>query len=292
MSDEFDCDLNFFYFGGSGGFLFLHLLLLKEQHWCYLQDRVRIPSFHGVERSLLSTDFTNYLMDLYKLPEGVYNIICKNDWPSYNQYLSLTSSEFLLILSNQDQSLVKTIIQSMIDSGAHSNYIENTFYYPEVYKKFILPLSIKHQWNTNRPSWKFSEIWPQNEYTQQTKIPINKIYFNCNDIDYWKRLPGKKVFLWADANYRMRMAWHKGTAMFFKNGDSDRLIRHRREINKIKEHYQQTISDTCATADISINIRDLLDGKILKFNNAQQNLVAHWKSQHPKSLLTKLGIEN
>lgn len=77
----------------------------------------------------------------------------------------------------------------------------------------------QQHWNiSDISSWKDSEAWPDNVATQQSKI-TRKVYFTCNNVHQWQRLPGKKIVLYTDIETQCALAKAKHAHWFIDRTD-------------------------------------------------------------------------
>jgi len=282
-------DLNILYFGGSGGFLFLHLLLLSDQYWCSvttdLYDR-------WIEHARLDPKLQAYVMDHVKLPESDYTAVKLPSWPTYEQYLDTSNH----LLDGQKQ-LLECLLTSLTNNKIRSQVAND--HWPELVEEMI-----KLQWSP-RDSWKSSELWPNNIDTISNPAPAvyHKIYYTCNDVQDWTALPGYPVILWTDLKTNIRMSWFKSAGWFF-NWAKDKCWSQAKSILTTcsvevdgKVLHQDLAQVWNHPTAIKIRLQDLVNNPIktlslfgVKYNERHHALIKLWKKQHPDMLLNKSGI--
>ena len=256
----FDSDLNVFYAGGSGGFYFLHCLLMRQQHFC------QFP-----------TDLTyDYHSDL-RLAASSYNNIKDPSWPDYDHYLKHGSE------SNAELRIAE------LQWAANPEVVPGWF--DRVYQSVH-----QHNWSINPEHWKATEIWPNNLGTLNSKCVdrLYRIFFTCNDIESWQQWPGKKVVLYTDIRTQTRLAMYKKawkyinpTKTFFKTKTS----------LKSAEYYNgdlvgDKVKIALEQADCTVRLQDFVKSMLSAESNQQQkDFTKHWLSQHPIKLLRKCNLQ-
>ena len=108
---------------------------------------------------------------------------------------------------------------------------------------------IKQQWKINHHhDWKKTEVWPRNDHTKNSQLPMNKIYFYCNPHD----IPPENycnfnLVVYTDYNSQQKLAhykkahWHyQKTAQAVNNKFSDGI----RLLREWKKHYNNVKDPT------------------------------------------------
>lgn len=180
-------DLNIFYSGASGGFYFLHYLLLYGQH---------AVSFPTDPKDFLAQETQENIQAL-RVSQHCYQQCRGADWPSYQHYV------------NNFDSLPGELRQEL--SQLHETSAANVTDFPGWFNRRLAEV-IDHNWNiTDHKKWKHNEIWPINADTLVSKCSDRpyKIFFTCNIINDWLALPGKKVVLYTDIDTQLELARYK-----------------------------------------------------------------------------------
>jgi len=255
-------DLNIFYSGGSGGYILLHLLLLKRQHLVIFDDYLSYKWYcNWVEDQLDDPEFRTYIdqnialhhdSDIPDDPEDIFQYKL-NSIKRYENYLQVV------------RDFYKTLVNDVIINQ-------------------VLP----KQWNPNRPNWKHSEVWPRNTLTGDfvDSGDFNKIFFTCNNVESWQRLPGHKVLLYTDIKSQVRLCWFK-KAKWFVNGKTS-LMRHRPLLRRLFSGLTDDVKVAWDHASSRITLQDLINNS--SWRGDEVELIKQWKQQHPKLLLHKIGI--
>jgi len=94
---------------------------------------------------------------------------------------------------------------------------------------------IKHQWNVSDPNkWKSTEIWPDNRGTQLAVTNKRKLFFFCSPtIEKISQFDGVTVFLYADAQTQISMAFYKKAYVYCWNWFSF----YRMRLQQWQQHY-------------------------------------------------------
>jgi hypothetical protein len=112
----------------------------------------------------------------------------------------------------------------------------------------------QNQWNIKSiPTWKTSEIWPNNSATAKSNI-TRKIYFTCNKERDWEQFPGTKIVLYTDIETQCFLAKTKRANWFVNRTDKQFTETYNNirgynwpDCNSIKEfdNLPQHIKDEC-----------------------------------------------
>jgi hypothetical protein len=270
-----DQDLNIFYFGGSGGFYFLHYLLLYNKHYvCFNTDSV-------IRQNFLKT--SAYLNRL-RLRDVDYANCRDPSWPDYEFYYK-----------NFDQ--LELLLQQEL-SELHDQHATNLEYLPGWFD-YQLSRVIKHQWEINPGAWKSTETWPINDSTL-VKCPVDreyKLYYTCNDIDQWLKYPGKKIVLYTDIRSQLRLAFYKKSWKFqidhcmYKSKTRSIL---KSAIDFRNDWCYEELSRAIALSDQQIKLQEFVQNPKLitgaESTGAQINLHNQWLRNHPVDLLQRCQI--
>lgn len=266
-------DLGIFYCGGSGGFVFLHWILLFDRHYCSL------PADPSVSKKYREKYHHQQLLD-----ESNYLDIKDGSWPGYADY----QKNFEIL----DEHIQTETARQYLLYADYRNLIEE--WYDE-----NLQAIIKNQWNINE-SWKSTEHWPDNNATLKTTCVHRpyKVYFFCNDHIGWKSFPGKKILLYIDIRSQLRLAHFKQAWVFF-NKPSHQWYRIMRDVLQQSIFYNDihidiTVHRAREIADNCISLQQFLLCPGIFFNrehNAnQKKLIRNWAQLHPQKLLHKIGL--
>jgi hypothetical protein len=271
-----DDDLNIFYSGGSGGFYFLHWILLYKKHYA------SFSSTNELKDKFIS-QLTNEHKSQLRLSRESYQNIKDPLWPQYKNYYN-----------NFDQfSLpIKQELQKYHDQWAEPTAVDGWFDYQ-------LDSILHNQWNL-LDSWKATEHWPNNQNTLLAPRMHRKykIYFFCNDVDQWKTYPGKRIVLYTDIFSQLRLSTFKRANWFtHPQINTEQQIKEilKNNITKINNEYIHTdLVSAFDSANQIIKLQDLIadpnavlgiapTDNHVKFQN-------HWKSLHPTQLLEKCKL--
>lgn len=266
-------DLSIFYSGGSGGFVFLHWILLFDQHHCSLPAD-----------PMVSKKYREKYHHRQRLDESNYLDIKDDSWPDYADYQkNFDSLDELIQTETARQYLLHADDRNLIKEW----YDEN------------LQAVIKNQWNINGP-WKSTEHRPDNNATLKTTCVHRpyKVYFFCNDHSSWKSAPGKKILLYTDIRSQLRLAHFKQAWVFFDKPSHQWHGIMRKSLQQsifyrgtqINNNLQQAFE----IADDYITLQQFLLCPSIFFNrehNAnQKKLTKNWAQLHPQKLLHKIGL--
>jgi hypothetical protein len=268
-------DLNIFYFGGSGGFYFLHYLLLYNKHYVCFNTN-----------SSIRQNFLKSSPDLNRLRlRDVDYANCRDpSWPEYEFYYK-----------NFDQ-LDLSLQQEL--SELHYQHALNLENLPGWFD-YQLSLVIKHQWQINQTAWKSTETWPINDSTI-ANCPVDrdyKLYYTCNDIDQWLTYPGKKIVLYTDIWSHIRLSSYKKAWKFqFDNYLYKSKIRSLIE-SSVEFHHDQCYEElykAIEPSDQQVKLQDFVCNPEritgIMPNAAQLELRSKWLNNHPVDLLKRCQV--
>lgn len=279
-------DLNIYYTGGSGGFVFLHLLMLSKKFVLqYYMSEAELLSFR--KQLLAQADFVAWLHTHMKLSDYDYASLQQSDWPCYTDY----------VLGRRPPVDVTPYVITAYASGN-----QDLIYSREQECDFLTQAIVSHQWRA-RTRWKSTEIWPNNELTHQAPSTRPRIFFHCNSRDSWLASPGLKVMLYTDVRTQLRMCSYKSAGMFFDTQGASKFSIHRQHLQTaVHDPLTHCEIDTWAAgdtqhADVLVRLQDLIncpEQVLSKFGveitPGHQQLLQHWVDQHPLHLLNKCGI--
>jgi hypothetical protein len=279
-------DLNIYYTGGSGGFIFLHCLLLSKQY--FLEYHYNLQQLQSSRAQLANNKlFTEWFLKHARLSQYDYNSVRGQHWPQYQHYVQGQ-------LPTEDLS--KYLLTAYLDGSNDLIYDHDTEF------DFLTELNIDHQWQA-RQQWKSTEIWPNNELTLRANTQRPRVFFHCNNRDAWLASPGKKVMLYTDVHTQLRMCSYKSAGMFFDTQGASRFSIHRQHLKTaVHDPLTQCKIDTWAVdelehADLLVRLQDLIncpEQQLLRFGvdftSEHQQLLQQWRAQHPTWLLAKCGI--
>jgi hypothetical protein len=279
-------DLNIYYTGGSGGFIFLHCLLLSKQY--FLEYHYSLQQLQSSRAQLANNKlFTAWFLKHARLSQYDYNSVQGQHWPQYQHYVQGQ-------LPTED--LGKYLLTAYLDGSNDLIYDRDTEF------DFLTQLNIDHQWQA-RPQWKSTEIWPNNELTLRANTQRPRVFFHCNNQAAWYQYPGTKIMLYTDVHSQLRMCSYKSAGMFFDTAGHSRYSIHRQHLKTaVFDQQTQCQIDTWAAEDISradvlVKLQDLVNcpqHTLAQFgivsDSQQMQLLQKWKAQHPDQLLNKSGI--
>lgn len=250
-------DLNIFYSGGSGGFYFLHCLLMQGTHFAWFPKLAEHTSHPDL-----------------RLLESSYNNIKDSSWPDYEWYFKNGN--------NGQNELI----------AAESQWAYNPEVVPGWFNKQF-DLVHTRQWNVNTDQWKSTEIWPVNNNTLISNCIDRdyKIFFTCGDVDQWLTFPGKKIVLFTDITTQLRMSMYKKAWLYQTTPATFSSVK---KILKTSKEYKEfrvsnPTANALAHAEQSIYLQDFVK-VMLNSTVEQQTFTKHWLSNHPVALLNKCNL--
>lgn len=255
----FDSDLNVFYSGGSGGFYFLHCLLLGRQHFC------RFPTEINFE----------YHPDL-RLSESSYNNIKDPSWPEYSAYVQQSSLKNPELQNAEKQWAINPeVVPGWFDSVFESVH--------------------QHNWKINPNHWKSTEIWPNNQGTLNSECDRRpyRIFFTCNDVESWLQWPGKKIVLYTDVRTQTRLAMYKKA---WKYTTAERTYSKTKiSLTTAKPYQGHMVWDKALPAleqaDSAVLLQDFVKSMLgTESTQAQKDFTEFWLAQHPTQLLRRSNL--
>ncbi len=269
-------DLAIFYSGGSGGHYLLHWILLYKKHY---------TNFSTTElKDKFISQLTIEQKSQLRLSMDSYQNIKDSKWPNYEYYLN----NF-----DQFQTSIKLELHHHHSTWGERTNLPHWFDYQ-------FDHILQNQWNTSN-HWKSTEHWPDNPTTLSTLCPGRKykIYFFCNDVDQWKKYPGKKVVLYTDIFSQIRMSLFKRANWFLKSSQTNtkqiiRNILKNNSTNVNNEYIYNKVVPAIEFADQVIKLQDLINNPTDVIDGLMTdthiNFRNHWKSLHPTQLLEKCKL--
>jgi hypothetical protein len=268
-------DLNILYFGASGGFVFLHWLILLDRHY------VSLPNDESVTKK-----FREKFHETMPLDKTSYDSIKDPSWPDHAAYLK----DFANLPENVKQET----------STHYLNYADDIDNIHEWYRANCEAI-IDKQW---KPShwWKSTECWPDNTRTLQTFCAHKswKIYFTCNEIETWLTFPGIKILLYTDLKTQSRMAAFKRAWYCHPDGNLSYI----QSIKKLFKHQAvefdgdlvfDQVLEASRHSNHNVKLQTFIMNPLLYFasyhDNYQKKLLSTWIRMHPKKLLAKISLD-
>jgi len=272
-------DLKLCYFGGSGGFIVLHLLLLSEQFYCCFDDEDLdleqiIDRQWQISESMpwKSNEYwpdNNKTRNASKDQRKIY-FFCN---PDISQVSELDGQIFLLYLDADSQ------IEMAKYKHAYDFYNEST----SLYKNYVAYYRAKlkgwreHYKNIKDPSWPNCtgpagfKILPSHIKNELLEHPYTKIHL---DIKKYKNFDPKKQEKALEEMHSRKIVLTDGTKL----------------LSEVHEFFK--------FADLYLNLKDIVNNLDLlsvisgvKTNQHQINLRNKWASIHPLWLLDNVGIQ-
>jgi hypothetical protein len=253
---------NIGYRGGSGGFLFLHFLLLSDQYYCDIFDNVNFSDVVAQQWNISDHN-------LWKINESWPNN-CKsiNDDSTLNKivyFCNPTIEEFF-----QKKQSIKNV------AVGYNNVKDPSWPAVESINDFV-----------NLPKWIYDEIYN----TLDCKNTLAYLTGQANV---------KSVWLYTDFDSQNELAYYKKAYFYHTQPLREKMqdFKTRTElwngisVDKNAVHFLNH-------SDIQIKLQDLVNtpdllidhGLIRQVNQKQHKLLTHWKSLHPPELLKKIGIK-
>lgn len=252
---------NIGYRGGSGGFLFLHFLLLSEQ---YCTDMFDNPDFSNVTAQH-------------------WNIIDHNRWkstevqPNNTKVLNSNSEldKIIFFCNPSQQEFFQKKQQVDLAIKCYNDIADANWPVLHSLEDFI-----------NLPDRIYQEIHSTLEYKTMLQYLRNMV-------------PTKSLWLYTDFNSQNELAYYKKAYFYHNQPTRDKIqdFEDRTELWNgvtVDQHSVYFLNHS----NIQIKLQNLVNtpdslidyGLINKVNQAQCNLLNHWKSLHPPELLKKIGI--
>lgn len=257
----FSSDLNVHYSGGSGGFYFLHCLLMQKQHFCWF-----LPQVSPIPGQKL------------RLAESDYNNVKDISWLSYSDYLRL---------GNQGN---KELASAELKWASNPEEVPGWFDHQ-------LDAVYSHNWNIRQPTdWKTTEIWPVNQHTLQSNCADRKykIFFTCNKVDEWVKWPGKKIWLYTDLRTQLRLAMYKKAWHY--NKSAEKLFTRTKNIIKSAKMYRGDLVtkeafDALEHAEHAVKLQDFVTQMLGEHSTQQQKAFTNqWLGYHSNNLRSRCKL--
>jgi hypothetical protein len=252
------------YRGGSGGFIFLHFLLLSDKYR---------TCFNG-----------NYnFKDIVKKQWNISNLSnwkSTEVWPDNNStILDDNHKDKLLYFCNPSKD-------EFFNFGPFTNFNFKKCYY-----------------DVKDPSWpdidSFDDFLKLPKQIQDEVINIHKV---INISKFIKPPDCQKTYIWlyTDIHAQHEFAWLKKAYFYAGQPNKDKIT----NFEKYGKLWNKALIDSAAiyfleNSNIQIKLQDwvnepdiLVDHCLIdKVNQDQYNLLNHWKKLHPPELLQKVGIK-
>lgn len=253
----FDTDLNVFYSGGSGGFYFLHCLLMQQQHFCSFPVSVK-----------------NKRHPALRLGQESYADIADPNWPSYDQYLRQGNQGKLELIQAETQwAMNPEVVPGWFDQAFDSVH--------------------QQHWQINTDQWKSTEIWPDNSRTLASACVDRpyRIFFTCNYIEQWLQWPGKKIVLYTDIRTQTRLSMYKKAWKYINPGQQYSKTKQSLQAAEIYNNdlVGHNVRAALNQADDCVRLQDFVQS-MLAGNKQQQAFTDFWLKHHPADLLRKCAL--
>ena len=267
-------DINILYFGGSGGFVFFHWMMLMGLHYCSL------PLIDPVAKKFRHRFYLTMPLDI-----ETYHKIKDSSWPKYDTYCA------------NFHDLPEHIKKESASQYLH--FGDDTVNIPEWYEENITEI-VCRQWQIGH-WWKSTECWPDNAITKNTKCHGRswKIYFTCNNTSQWLDLPGTKILLYTDLQTQIRLSGYKKAWYFIPSlelsyfATTKHLLKSRSAMfgdDLVFDAVLAASKHSHYSIKLQKFIRDLADFFLYNLNQAQKKLLRQWISLHSRSLLDKTAL--
>lgn len=253
---------NIGYRGGSGGFLFLHFLLLSDLYHTDIFDNV---------------NFSDVIAQQWNISN---HTLWKNTefWPnSIKTIESNTESSKILFFCNpglEDFFQKKQQLDFIIK--CYRDIMDPTWPALHSIENFI-----------NLPDWICQEL----DHTLESRNMLQ--YLRQQRLD-------KTVWLYTDFDSQNELAYYKKAYLYY-NRPQQKKIQNVADLTEMWNgiSVDKNAVYFLNHSDIQIKLQDLVNspellidhGLIEKVNQKQYDLLKHWKSLHPPELLNKIGIK-
>lgn len=253
---------NIGYRGGSGGFLFLHFLLLSDQCYNDIFDNIDFPDVIAQQWNI--SDHQRWKASEY----------WPNNFKSINNDSSLTKISYFCNPTVEEFFQKKQLLDTVIIG--YNNVKDPDWPAVESLKDFV-----------NLPNWIYDEIYNT---------------LDCkNTLGYLKgQADLKHIWLYTDFNSQNELAYYKKAYFYHKQPSREKIqdfedkteIWNGISVDKNAVHFLNHSHIQIKLQDLVNSPDSLIDhGLIKQVNQKQHNLLKHWKSLHPPELLNKIGIK-
>lgn len=253
---------NIGYRGGSGGFLFLHFLLLSEQHYSNIFDNI---TFNDV----VSQQWNISEHNLWKTTE-----FWPNNFKSINDDSALNKIVYFCNPTAEDFFQKKQLLDNVVIN--YNNVKDSAWPLIQSLDDFV-----------NLPTWIHDELYST---------------LDCKNILLYLsgQTNVKSVWLYTDFDSQNELAYYK-KAYFYYQQPLKEKIQHSSDLVEMWNgvRVDKNAVYFLNNSDIQIKMQDLVNtpdslidcGLIDRVNQKQYNLLEHWKSLHPPELLQKIGVK-
>lgn len=266
-------DISLYYFGGSGGFLLLHLLMLSDQFYC------SFPTHNNVS-------FTEILKKQWDV-KNHYDWKKSEIWPDNDvTFSSVTDKRKIYFYCNPTAETIRSdTLNILLYTDIKTQLILSKYKNASYFLKFSRYSYLKNKTKSWRAHYNalMAETWPK-----------------CNSIKHFNSLPEYiktellenpyTVFHLTIANNDQELIDEKFNGYVLDNkvvSTGTNLVPV--EVFDIM-HYNYM--HTCYKLQDIINDINIINNIThVNLNINQQNLLKHWKSLHTKELLNSIGIK-
>jgi hypothetical protein len=253
---------NIGYRGGSGGFLFLHFLLLSDQYYTSIFDNI---DFSNVVAQQWNISKNKQWKKTEFWPNNYNSINDNSDLDRILYFCNPTTDEFF-----KQQQLLDTIVNN------YNNIKDVSWPIVESAADFI-----------NLPSWIYQEVCGTTE---------------CKNVlaHFAGTNKTKSVWVYTDVESQNELAYYKQAYWYFDQPKMEKMQSQNIRIETWQNVVVDSAAVHFLNhSDIQIKLQDLVNtpellvehGMINCVNQQQLKLLSHWKSLHPPELLKKIGID-
>jgi len=253
---------NIGYRGGSGGFLFLHFLLLSDQYYTDIFDNV---------------NFSDVITQQWNISNHV-NWKTTEFWP--NNFKSINDNSGLDRIAYFCNPTTQEFFQKK-----HSMDIMSLGY--NDVKDPAWPALTSVSDLVDLPMWIYDEIYNTLDYKNTLAYLLGQVTV-------------KSVWLYTDIDSQNELAYYK-KAYFYSNQPTREKRQDLTTCTEIWNgvSVDKNAVYFLNNSDIQVKLQDLVNvpeslidcGLINNVNQKQYDLLKHWKSLHPPELLQKIGIK-
>lgn len=253
---------NIGYRGGSGGFLFLHFLLLSEHYYTDMFDEVNFS--HVLQQQWNIANHREWKNTEF-WPNNHAVIEAKTDLNKLLYFCNPTAEDFF-----QKKHTVNIVAS----------------WYQDI-KDPAWPIIASVDDFVNLPQWIINEMYNTLECKNTLLYLASKGY-------------SKSVWLYTDFDSQNELAYYKKAHFYNAQPDKEKIQKscerteswQNLEVDKNAVYFLNH-------SDIQIKLQDLVNspdslidhGLIDRVSQKQHDLLKHWKSLHPPELLKKIGIK-
>lgn len=265
-------DISLYYFGGSGGFLLLHLLMLSDQFYC------SFPPHNNVS-------FTEILKKQWDV-KNHHDWKKSEIWPdNHVTFSSITDKRKIYFYCNPTAETIRPdTLNILLYTDIKTQLILSKYKNASYFFKFSRYAYLKNKIKLWRAHYNaiMAETWPK-----------------CNSIKHFNNLPEyiKTELLenpYTAVNLTIANNDQELVNDFFNRLvlDNKTFLTETNDLVSVDVFNIMPYMHTCYKLQEIINDINIINNIThVNLNTNQQNLLKHWKSLHTKELLNSIGVQ-